>query len=99
MPRKSRIDTPGILQHVIIRGIERRRIFNGESDKENFLDRLKNLGTFYIPYVKQKIDFFNCLLSGGYSVRHNLDAPLVVRTNVSASLSIGEPLANRYSEN
>jgi REP element-mobilizing transposase RayT len=43
MPRKSRIDAPGALQHVIARGINRRRIFRDETDKNNFLDRLSGL--------------------------------------------------------
>lgn len=40
MPRKARIDAPGALQHIIIRGIERRAIFRDKRDKENFLERL-----------------------------------------------------------
>jgi len=27
MPRKARIDAPGALHHIIVRGIERRKIF------------------------------------------------------------------------
>jgi putative transposase len=40
MPRQSRIDAPGALHHVLIRGIERRKIFRDDADRENFLDRL-----------------------------------------------------------
>jgi REP element-mobilizing transposase RayT len=40
MPRTSRIDAPGALHHVIIRGIERRRIFLGGRDYDDFLERL-----------------------------------------------------------
>lgn len=40
MPRKARIDAPGALHHIILRGIERRRIFNDEQDYRNYLDRL-----------------------------------------------------------
>jgi hypothetical protein len=40
MPRKSRIDAPGALQHVIARGINRQRIFPDDADKNSFLDRL-----------------------------------------------------------
>jgi putative transposase len=43
MPRKSRIDAPGALQHVIARGINRQRIFRDDPDKRNFLDRLSAL--------------------------------------------------------
>ena len=40
MPRKSRIDAPGALQHIIIRGIERKAIFKDVDDRESFLDQL-----------------------------------------------------------
>jgi REP element-mobilizing transposase RayT len=40
MPRKSRIDAPGALHHIIIRGIERKAIFKDNTDRENFLDRI-----------------------------------------------------------
>ena len=40
MPRKARIDTPGALHHIIVRGIERRNIFEDDTDRNNFLDRL-----------------------------------------------------------
>ncbi len=40
MPRKARIDAPGALHHIIVRGIERRRIFYDDSDRDNFLKRL-----------------------------------------------------------
>jgi REP element-mobilizing transposase RayT len=40
MPRKARIDAPGALHHVICRGIERRKIFWEDSDRDDFLKRL-----------------------------------------------------------
>jgi REP element-mobilizing transposase RayT len=40
MPRKARLDAPGTLHHVIIRGIERRPIVDGNKDRENFFLRL-----------------------------------------------------------
>ncbi len=40
MPRKVRIDAPGALHHIIVRGIERRKIFKDGTDRINFLDRL-----------------------------------------------------------
>jgi len=40
MPRNARIDAPGALHHIIVRGIERRKIFNDDVDRINFLDRL-----------------------------------------------------------
>jgi len=43
MPRVARLDTPGLLHHVMIRGIERRKIFNDDKDRENFIERLSIL--------------------------------------------------------
>lgn len=40
MPRKSRIDAPGALHHIIARGIERSDIFIDNFDRNNFIDRL-----------------------------------------------------------
>ncbi len=40
MPRGPRLDAPGVLHHVMVRGIERRRIFESDRDREDFLDRL-----------------------------------------------------------
>ncbi|MBW2662743.1 MAG: hypothetical protein JRD93_12315 [Deltaproteobacteria bacterium] len=36
MPRKARIDAPGALHHIICRGIERRRIFYDNADRDDF---------------------------------------------------------------
>jgi len=43
MPRKARIDAPGALHHVIVRGIERGKIFRSDYDRKNFLNRLGKL--------------------------------------------------------
>ena len=43
MPRVARLDTPGLLHHVMIRGIERRRIFKDNKDRENLIERLSKL--------------------------------------------------------
>ena len=39
MPRKARIDAPGALHHVIVRGIERKSIFKDRFDRTNFVKR------------------------------------------------------------
>jgi len=46
MPRRSRIDAPGALHHIIVRGIERKTIFKDDADRDNFLERLKNILTY-----------------------------------------------------
>jgi putative transposase len=43
MPRRARIDAPGALHHVICRGIERRKIFWGDSDRDDFRERLETI--------------------------------------------------------
>ena len=43
MPRLARLDIAGLLQHVIVRGIERRDIFNDDHDRQLFVDRLNRL--------------------------------------------------------
>ena len=40
MPRKARIDAPGALHHIIVRGIERKAIFKDRFDRTNFVKRL-----------------------------------------------------------
>jgi len=40
MPRKARIDAPGALHHIIIRGIERKAVFKDNADRENYIERL-----------------------------------------------------------
>ena len=43
MPRQARLDAPGVLHHVIIRGIERRKIFKDDKDRDNLIERLSLL--------------------------------------------------------
>lgn len=40
MPRQPRLDAPGLLNHVMARGIERRDIFKDDKDRKAFLERL-----------------------------------------------------------
>ena len=43
MPRLARLDAPGVLHHIMIRGIERRKIFLNQKDYEDFIERLARL--------------------------------------------------------
>jgi len=45
MPRQARLDSPGTLHHVMIRGIERRRIVDDEEDRKDFVRRLGKLAS------------------------------------------------------
>ena len=43
MPRKARIDAPGAVHHIIIRGIEKRQIFRNDADRADLLQRFGRL--------------------------------------------------------
>jgi len=43
MPRQPRIDIPGLLQHVIVRGVERTKIFLDDEDRQRFVDHFSQL--------------------------------------------------------
>lgn len=43
MPRQARIDAPGAIHHIIARGIERRKIFCDDQDRDAFIRRLGGL--------------------------------------------------------
>jgi REP-associated tyrosine transposase len=43
MPRKARIDVAGALHHIIVRGIEHRRIFTDDLDRYGFLARMGSI--------------------------------------------------------
>jgi REP element-mobilizing transposase RayT len=43
MPRQARIDAPGALHHIIIRGIEHEAIFKDSDDRADFLKRLARI--------------------------------------------------------
>ena len=82
MPRKARIDAPGALHHVIIRGIERGKIFRSDYDRENFLDRFGKL------IHDTQTDCFAWALLPNH-------VHLLLRTGLDSCLRINEPSANR----
>lgn len=45
MPRQARLDAPGTLHHVIVRGIEKRRIVDDDSDRARFVGRAGDLAS------------------------------------------------------
>jgi len=68
MPRKTRIDAPGALHHIICRGIERRNIFRDDIDRNRFVDRLgKLLGETATPCFAWALipNHFHLLLKTG----------------------------------
>jgi REP element-mobilizing transposase RayT len=68
MPRQSRIDFPGALHHIMVRGIERRNIFSTNHDQQDFLARLSQaLGTTQTPCYAYALmsNHFHVLLQTG----------------------------------
>ena len=44
MPRKARLDVPGALHHIMVRGINKSAIFDDHQNRQKFLERLgKNI--------------------------------------------------------
>ncbi|HTX53162.1 MAG TPA: hypothetical protein VMD08_07120 [Candidatus Baltobacteraceae bacterium] len=43
MPRQPRLDAPGILHHVMVRGLERRALFRDDQDRRDFCARMGTL--------------------------------------------------------
>lgn len=68
MPRTARIDAPGVLHHVIGRGIEQRDIFHDDGDRDDFIRRiaqLANAGAFRVAAWALLRNHFHLLLTTG----------------------------------
>jgi putative transposase len=52
MPHRARLDVPGTLHHVIVRGIEKRRIVNDVAARKNFVNRLGYLAARKMPILQ-----------------------------------------------
>jgi len=68
MPRQARLDAPGTLHHVMIRGIEGANIFHDDEDRRNFLSRIGKLvgdtGTRILAWVQMDNHVHLLLFSG-----------------------------------
>ena len=66
--RAARRQAPGAPNHIIVRGIERRKIFEDDTDRINFLDRLgkalSETGTKYFVWALIP-NYFHLLLCTG----------------------------------
>ena len=54
MPRHARLDSPGTLHHVMVRGIEQRQIVDDEADRADFVRRLGALAAETGTLVKRR---------------------------------------------
>ena len=74
MPRKARIDAPGALHHIIVRGIERRTIFRDDADRYDFIERLglivEQTGTECLAWALIPNHFHLLLRTGSFPIAH-----------------------------
>ena len=63
MPRLARLDAPGVLHHVMGRGIERKKIFYSDIDRNDFIDRLASLA------IDGVLEVYACIRKMGRSCR------------------------------
>ena len=74
MPRGPRIDAPGILHHVMARGIERREIFRSDADREELLSRLgaicEDTGTVVYAWCLMPNHFHLAVRTGAKPLAH-----------------------------
>ena len=45
MPRQARLDAPGTLHHVIVRGIEKRELVDDRTDRDNFVSKMGQIAS------------------------------------------------------
>ena len=68
MPRQARLDAPGTLHHVMIRGIEGKSIFRDSRDRRDFVSRLgdlsKEMGTPILAWALLRNHVHLLLFSG-----------------------------------
>ena len=76
MPRQARLDAPGVLHHVMGRGIERGRIFWDDWDKEDFIRRLAELvsrkALWVYAWALMPNHFHLLVRSGTYTLPRNM---------------------------
>jgi len=69
MARQARIDAPGALHHIIIRGIERKAIFRDDRDRERFLERIRQHVRENLSIDRDDFDLMPILSdAGGWAV-------------------------------
>jgi hypothetical protein len=56
MPRGPRLDAPETLHHVIVRGIERRKIVDNDKDRENFV----KMKRYRLPCLNPAVAALRC---------------------------------------
>ena len=119
MPHKARIDlcgvasakkyAPGALHHIIVRGMECRRIFSDDQDRDNFVERLGDIvtktqtGYFTWVLIPNHVHIFTvkerslmcywAAIKLGFSTTELSKKLGVSQPSVSISVTLGEKIA------
>jgi putative transposase len=102
MPRHARLDAPGVLHHIIVRGIERRLIFRDEIDQDRFIERMRKvLGETHTPCYAWALlgNHAHILLKTGATSLHKVMARLLTGHAVAFNKRHrrhGQLFQNRY---
>ena len=102
MPRQARLDAPGILHHVMVRGIEGCPIFVDDRDRQDFVSRIGQLvektGTKIVAWVLMDNHIHLLLFSGPQGISQFMRRLLTgyaIRYNLKYRRS-GHLFQNRY---
>ena len=102
MPRQARLDAPGILHHVMVRGIEGSPIFLEEKDRQDFVSRISELvqvtGTKVLAWTLMENHLHLLIFSGPKGISKFMRCLLTghaVRYNLKYHRS-GHLFQNRY---
>ncbi len=102
MPRRARLDAPGILHHVMVRGIERCPTFLDEQDRQDFVSRISQLvkmtGTKVLAWALMENHIHLLIFSGSQGISkfmRRLLTGYAVRYNLRHRRS-GHLFQNRY---
>ena len=72
MPRQARLDAPGVLHHIMVRGIEGSRIFRDEQDREEFVSRIgrqvEKMGTRVVAWALMDTHIHLLSISGSQGI-------------------------------
>ena len=102
MPRQARLDAPGILHHVMVRGIEGCPIFLDDQDRQDFVSRISELvemtGTRVLAWTLMDNHLHLLIFSGSQGISKFMRRLLTghaVRYNLKYHRS-GHLFQNRY---
>jgi hypothetical protein len=80
MPRKAHIDAPGALHHIIICGIKRQKIFSGDHDRDDLVERFGTIITGTQAFCFTRAFLFINSFPNGFILRITLKAWFLLHT-------------------